>query len=102
MNNDSDILIKAAVHRDHLAEQVGHDLKEKYDKGQQEHGGYLPDKGAAFLCHQARLEFLDGFVYVATLESVLAEMELEIAALRKENAALLSQRSIVILPAFFF
>lgn len=63
---------RGQIHAERLALQIAEDVRAKYVRGQQEHGGHLPDK--AGLLDHAIQEVLDLAVYLYTLRDQVARL----------------------------
>lgn len=64
---------KHTMHMEHIVAVASDKLKEKYTKGNEEHGGFLPDKPN--LIDEAIDEAIDMVVYLITLKDQIDELK---------------------------
>ena len=80
---------RAERHADELILKVGYDMKRKYMRGQQEHGGDLKDRN---LIRDVMMEALDLAVYSYTLQEQLQEIADELKEIKKMDSWMKNER----------
>lgn len=64
---------KAQAHLDKILREAHEVISRKYEIGQKEHGGVLPEKSSVFLVNCAVEEAVDQLVYLLTLREQILD-----------------------------